>query len=404
MKETTDLTLFIRTSNEEIVGWDRRRIVDALVLETDVDMTTAEEISREVETQIVSSGIKILTTPLVREMVDAKLVERGLEKARRMHTRLGFPLYDVGQLMLHQNKENANLPHGPEGTPVGVTASAWPTPPATRKGDPHMSDHVDEHGITHAPKCHRPGVTVTAQGIQQTPSSNILERLLGINTTSTPITTELMSGTTDTNGEINFMMIEAVKYRISLYKPDVVNQTLEIYPKEDTYPIIISTAGGPLLPDAGDALRDIRINVTTSTEGDAGHIHIDYNDTTRKTTSLTIQVTQQNTATAEETAAAAEELSGQADELRNLISQFKLKGGEARSVRKETRTPAERRTTAKAPRKALAGAKAAAKPEMTVAPKAAHGEGWDAMAKAPPANPASNESIISLEDRDFGRY
>ena len=140
-----------------------------------------------------------------------------------------------------------------------------------------------------------PGVTVTAQGIQQTPSQNILERLLGINMTSTPINSELMTGTTDTNGEINFMMVEAVKYRISLYKPDSVDQTLEIYPKEDTYPIIISTAGGPLLPDAGDALRDIRINVTTSTEGDAGHIHIDYNDTTRKTTGLSIQVTQQNT-------------------------------------------------------------------------------------------------------------
>lgn len=140
-----------------------------------------------------------------------------------------------------------------------------------------------------------PSVNVTAQGIQQTPSTNILERLLGLNMTSTPITTELMSGTTDTNGEINFMMIEVVKYRISLYKPDVINQILEIYPKEDTYPIIISTGGGPLLPDAGDALRDILINVTTSTEGDTGHIHIDYNDTTRKTTGLSIQVTQQNT-------------------------------------------------------------------------------------------------------------
>lgn len=140
-----------------------------------------------------------------------------------------------------------------------------------------------------------PGVTVTAQGIQQTPSTNILEALLGLNMTTTPINSEIMSGTTDTNGEINFMMIEVVKYRIQLYKPDVVNQTLEIYPKEDTYPIIISTAGGPLLPDAGDALRDIHINVTTSTGGDTGHIHIDYNDTTRKTTNLIIQVTQQNT-------------------------------------------------------------------------------------------------------------
>jgi hypothetical protein len=140
-----------------------------------------------------------------------------------------------------------------------------------------------------------PGVTVTAQGIQQTPSTNIIERLLGINTTTTPITTELMSGTTDSNGEINFMMIEAVKYQITIKKPGVVDQTLEIYPKEDTYPIIISTTGGPLLPDAGDPLRDIHINITTSTEGDIGHIHIDYNDTTRKTTNLSIQVTQQNT-------------------------------------------------------------------------------------------------------------
>jgi ribonucleoside-triphosphate reductase len=41
-------------------------------------------------------------------------MERGLEQARSMHTRLGFPLYDVSQLILHQNKENANLPHGPE--------------------------------------------------------------------------------------------------------------------------------------------------------------------------------------------------------------------------------------------------------------------------------------------------
>jgi len=33
-----------------------------------------------------------------------------------MHTRLGMPLYDVDQLILHPNKENANVPHGPEAT------------------------------------------------------------------------------------------------------------------------------------------------------------------------------------------------------------------------------------------------------------------------------------------------
>ena len=116
LPETTDMTLFVRTSSEDIARWDRRRIVDALIRETGLDKDAAEDISKEVEKQIVSSGISVLTTQLIRELVDAKLIERGMEKERRMHARLGFPLYDVEQLIFHQNKENANIPHGPEGT------------------------------------------------------------------------------------------------------------------------------------------------------------------------------------------------------------------------------------------------------------------------------------------------
>jgi len=114
--ETTDLSLFVRTSEEDFVSWDRGKIVEALIRETYIDIDTADLISREVEHQIMSSRIKIITAPLIREMVDAKLIEYGLERARLMHTRLGMPLYDVDQLIMHHNKENANVPHGPEAT------------------------------------------------------------------------------------------------------------------------------------------------------------------------------------------------------------------------------------------------------------------------------------------------
>lgn len=114
--ETTDLTLFVRTSAEESTPWNRQRIVDALVREADIDYPLAEEISREVEKQIIAAGIGVTTTALVREMVNVRLIERGLEKERRLHGRLGFPLYDVRQLILHQNKQDANIPHSPEGT------------------------------------------------------------------------------------------------------------------------------------------------------------------------------------------------------------------------------------------------------------------------------------------------
>jgi ribonucleoside-triphosphate reductase len=114
--ETTDSVLFVRTSSEGLENWNRARIVDALVRETYVDPVTADRISREVEQQILKVGTKILTAPLVRELVDAKLIEYGLESARRMHTRLGMPLFDVERLITRPNKENANIPHGPEAT------------------------------------------------------------------------------------------------------------------------------------------------------------------------------------------------------------------------------------------------------------------------------------------------
>ncbi|RPJ09198.1 MAG: anaerobic ribonucleoside-triphosphate reductase, partial [Deltaproteobacteria bacterium] len=114
--ETTDMALFVRTSDESLNGWNRQRIVDALVRETDIDLDTAKSIAREVEDLIAASKIRMITAPLIRELVDAKLIERGLEQARKMHTRLGMPLYDVDQLILHPNKENANVPHGPEAT------------------------------------------------------------------------------------------------------------------------------------------------------------------------------------------------------------------------------------------------------------------------------------------------
>ena len=36
-EDSTDLALFVRTSQDDMMGWDRQRIVDALMRETFVD-------------------------------------------------------------------------------------------------------------------------------------------------------------------------------------------------------------------------------------------------------------------------------------------------------------------------------------------------------------------------------
>ena len=159
-RETTDMALFVRTSSETLSDWNRQRIVDALMRETTIDRDTAERVSREVEEQIVSSKIRLVTAPLIRELVDAKLVEYGLEEARKLHTRLGVPLYDVDQLILHPNRENANVPHGPEATNLTLAERikkeyALLNVFSQEIGDAHMRGdlHLHDLGFVDRPYC-----------------------------------------------------------------------------------------------------------------------------------------------------------------------------------------------------------------------------------------------------------
>jgi len=115
-KESTELTLFVRTSDEELKKWDKVKIYDALMRETTISEDAASIVAREVEKMIAGLEIEFVTAPLIRELTNAKLVEYGLSKIRKQHTRLGVPLYDARQIIMMPNKENANVPHGPEAT------------------------------------------------------------------------------------------------------------------------------------------------------------------------------------------------------------------------------------------------------------------------------------------------
>ena len=159
-RETTDNALFVRTSAHGMAEWSREKIVDALVRETLLDRGTAERIGLEVEEQIRSFGTRTLTAPLIRELVDAKLLEHGLEGARRLHTRLGMPLYDVEQLLLCPNKENANIPHGPEATNLTLAENVKKEYALLRVFSPGVADahmrgeiHLHDLGFIDRPYC-----------------------------------------------------------------------------------------------------------------------------------------------------------------------------------------------------------------------------------------------------------
>ncbi len=121
--EATDFALFVRTSDDMILDWDRARIARALVRETNLSQDMADKIALEVEDVIFSSKVKHVTSSLVREIVNTKLIEHGLDQYRKRHERLGVPMYDVERILLFRNKENANIPHNPEAT--NMTLAEW---------------------------------------------------------------------------------------------------------------------------------------------------------------------------------------------------------------------------------------------------------------------------------------
>lgn len=106
--------LKIRTSEKEFEPFNKEKIVHALVQEAGADQKTADKIADEVEKEIKKLGVKYLTAPMIREVVNAKLIEFGLEELRHKHTRLGIPVYDIFKLIKKGTRENANLMHNPE--------------------------------------------------------------------------------------------------------------------------------------------------------------------------------------------------------------------------------------------------------------------------------------------------
>jgi len=114
--EATDIALFARNNTEKVDHWDKEQIKNILISSAMLDNNTAIHIATEIENIITSANIKIVTTSLIHELINYKLVERGLDKKHLNYSNLRIPLYNIDNMLRLPNKENANVPHGPEAT------------------------------------------------------------------------------------------------------------------------------------------------------------------------------------------------------------------------------------------------------------------------------------------------
>lgn len=93
----------VRTSRLSLEEFDANKIAGSLIREAKMPAELAQKVAKETEKQLLRSKTKYLTAPLVREVVNAILIDKGLEEYRHKLTRLGIPVHDVTTLVESRN-------------------------------------------------------------------------------------------------------------------------------------------------------------------------------------------------------------------------------------------------------------------------------------------------------------
>jgi anaerobic ribonucleoside-triphosphate reductase len=89
--------------------WDRMRIVNKLTDKLQIPEDIALGIAKEVENQIIASNMKTVGTPLLREMVNNILVERGYKNQLKDLSLYHIPREFIENLMYAKPTENSNI-------------------------------------------------------------------------------------------------------------------------------------------------------------------------------------------------------------------------------------------------------------------------------------------------------
>ena len=91
--------MLVRTSHFTLEEFDSNKIANSLIKEAKVPAELAQKAAKEAEKRLVKSKTKYITAPLIREVVNGILVEKGYEEYRNKLTRVGMPIHEVTALI-----------------------------------------------------------------------------------------------------------------------------------------------------------------------------------------------------------------------------------------------------------------------------------------------------------------
>ncbi len=99
--------MLVRTSHFTLEEFDSNKIASSLMREAKIPADLAQRAAKEAEKLLLKSKTKYVTAPLIREVVNALLIEKGLEDYRHKLTRLGLPVHEVTSLVEGKDSQNS---------------------------------------------------------------------------------------------------------------------------------------------------------------------------------------------------------------------------------------------------------------------------------------------------------
>ena len=91
--------MIVRTSHNTVEEFDANKIANSLIKEAKMPAELAQKTAKEAEKILLKAKTKYLTAQLIREVVNAILIEKGMEDYRHKLTRLGMPVHEVTALI-----------------------------------------------------------------------------------------------------------------------------------------------------------------------------------------------------------------------------------------------------------------------------------------------------------------
>jgi ribonucleoside-triphosphate reductase (formate) len=94
-----DLLPKVNVTEGDVVEFEPNKIFDSIVKETNMNEKDARRVTELAVRRIISSGMKFLSGPHIREIVCSILSENHYEQERKLYTRIGMPLMDYEEIL-----------------------------------------------------------------------------------------------------------------------------------------------------------------------------------------------------------------------------------------------------------------------------------------------------------------